>query len=64
MIACSTALGLAAAQLVRYGNDRILLRHHEAELPKGSIAAVSVVARTPELVAVTLVPVALGVAAV
>src|SRR5207244_5097254 len=38
--------------------------HHDAELAVGAVAAVSAVPAAPELVAVTLVPVALRVAAV
>src|SRR5208283_4874777 len=46
------------------GDDGILFRHHDAELAESAIAAVSAMPATPELTAVTLIPIARRVAAI
>ena len=48
----------------RDGDHGILLGQDDAELAEGPVAAEGPVPATPELVAVALVPIALGVAAV
>lgn len=46
------------------GDDGVVLREDDAVLAEGAVGAVGVVAALPELVAIALVPVAIGVAAV
>src|SRR5262249_19613337 len=43
---------------------RVLLGHDDAELSEGAVASVGAMTRPPELVAVSLIPVTVGVAAI
>src|SRR5205823_2347037 len=55
---------LHVSYTARDGDYRVLLGEHNAELAERSISAIGIVAATPKLVAVALVPVAFGIAAV
>src|SRR5439155_11258258 len=45
-------------------HDGILVRHDKAILPEGAVAAISIVTTAPELETVTLIPIALWIAAI
>src|SRR5262249_7176311 len=46
------------------GHDGVLIRHHDAELAERAVSPVAVISTSPELIAVALIPIALGIAAV
>src|SRR5262245_19710286 len=55
---------LRITQTAREGDDRVLLRKHDAILAERAVAAIGAVAATPELISIALFPVAPGITAV